>query len=132
MRCDDEAGRLPINDKIPVHFQDFIGQVWFKILDVNALFKQMHLAFAVNSRVGIEHSDDDSGNFPLSQSLRRGFYPCSSRSTVLASYTRWHWVQSRQCQGFPRNPGRFHPGSGLSPSLDQLGAIESEASFLVK
>ena len=40
------------------------------------------------------------------------------------------WVQSRQCQGFPRNPGRFHPGSGLSPSLDQLGAIEREASFL--
>ena len=72
MRCDDEAGRLPINDKIPVHFQDFIGQVWFKILDVNALFKQMHLAFAVNSRVGIEHSDDDSGNFPLSQSLGAG------------------------------------------------------------
>src|SRR5208337_4867082 len=25
-------------------------------------------------------------------------------------------VRSRQCQGFPRNPGRFHPGSGLSPS----------------
>jgi len=22
-------------------------------------------------------------------------------------------VRSRQCQGFPRNPGRFHPGSGL-------------------
>src|SRR5208337_2721842 len=21
-------------------------------------------------------------------------------------------VRSRQCQGFPRNPGRFHPGSG--------------------
>jgi hypothetical protein len=41
-------------------------------------------------------------------------------------------VRSRQCQGFPRNPGRFHPGSGLSPSLDQLGAIEREASFLVK
>ena len=39
-------------------------------------------------------------------------------------------VRSRQCQGFPRNPGRFHPGSGLSPSLDQLGAIEREASFL--
>ena len=35
-----------------------------------------------------------------------------------------------KCQGFPRNPGRFHPGSGLSPSLDQLGAIEREASFL--
>jgi len=41
-----------------------------------------------------------------------------------------HGVRSRQCQGFPRNPGRFHPGSGLSPSLDQLGAIEREASFL--
>ena len=41
-------------------------------------------------------------------------------------------VQSRQCHGFPRNPGRFHPGSGLSPPLDQLGAIEREASFLVK
>ena len=41
-------------------------------------------------------------------------------------------VRSRQCQGFPRNPGRFHPGSGLSPSLDQLRAIEREASFLVK
>ena len=40
------------------------------------------------------------------------------------------WVRSRQCQGFPRNPGRFHPESGLSPSLDQLGAIEREASFL--
>ena len=39
-------------------------------------------------------------------------------------------VRSRQCQGFPRNPGRFHPESGLSPSLDQLGAIEREASFL--
>ena len=26
--------------------------------------------------------------------------------------------------------GPFHPGSGLSPSLDQLGAIEREASFL--
>ena len=38
-------------------------------------------------------------------------------------------VRSRQCQGFPRNPGRFHPGSGLK-SLDQLGAIEREASFL--
>src|SRR5208337_2222415 len=36
-------------------------------------------------------------------------------------------VRSRQCQGFPRNPGRFHPGSGLSPSLDQLGAIERGA-----
>ncbi len=24
-------------------------------------------------------------------------------------------VRSRQCQGFPRNPGRFHPGSGLCP-----------------
>ena len=43
---------------------------------------------------------------------------------------RVDWVQSRQCQGFPRNPGGFHPGSGLSPSLDQLGAIEREASFL--
>ena len=43
---------------------------------------------------------------------------------------RFAWVRSRQCQGFPRNPGRFHPGSGLSPSLDQLGAIEREASFL--
>src|SRR5208337_594065 len=43
---------------------------------------------------------------------------------------RIHRVRSRQCQGFPRNPGRFHPGSGLSPSLDQLGAIEREASFL--
>ena len=31
---------------------------------------------------------------------------------------------------FRGNPGRFHPGSGLSPSLDQLGAIEREASFL--
>ena len=41
-------------------------------------------------------------------------------------------VRSRQCQGFPRNPGRFHPGSGLSSSLDQLGAIEREASFCVK
>ena len=41
-------------------------------------------------------------------------------------------VRSRQCQGFPRNPGRFHPGNGLSPSLDQLGAIEREASFFVK
>ena len=44
--------------------------------------------------------------------------------------TRIKRVRSRQCQGFPRNPGRFHPGSGLSPSLDQLGAIEREASFL--
>ena len=43
---------------------------------------------------------------------------------------RCHGVRSRQCQGFPRNPGGFHPGSGLSPSLDQLGAIEREASFL--
>ena len=42
----------------------------------------------------------------------------------------FYGVRSRQCQGFPRNPGRFHPGSGLSPSLDQLGAIEREASFL--
>ena len=41
-------------------------------------------------------------------------------------------VRSRQCQGFPRNPGRFHPGSGLSPPWNQLGAIEGEASFLVK
>src|SRR5208283_5522980 len=41
-------------------------------------------------------------------------------------------VRSRQCQGFPRNPGRFHPGSGLSPSLDQLGSIEREAAFVVK
>ncbi len=41
-------------------------------------------------------------------------------------------VRSRQCQGFPRNPGRFHPESGLSPSPDQLGAIEREASFCVK
>ena len=43
---------------------------------------------------------------------------------------RLQGVRSRQCQGFPRNPGRFHPESGLSPSLDQLGAIEREASFL--
>src|SRR5208337_2425798 len=31
--------------------------------------------------------------------------------------SRLQQVRSRQCQGFPRNPGRFHPGSGLSPSL---------------
>ncbi len=49
------------------------------------------------------------------------------RATEDAPFLR---VRSRQCQGFPRNPGRFHPGSGLSPSLDQLGAIEREASFL--
>ena len=49
---------------------------------------------------------------------------------LAAAIPQIHWVRSRQCQGFPRNPGRFHPGSGLSPSLDQLGAIEREASFL--
>jgi PAS domain-containing protein len=57
-----------------------------------------------------------------------------SLNPVAARLTGWslHEVRSRQCQGFPRNPGRFHPGSGLSPPLDQLGAIEREASFLVK
>ncbi len=59
----------------------------------------------------------------ISSLLTRRYSSSSARSS---------WVRSRQCQGFPRNPGRFHPGSGLSPSLDQLGAIEREASFLVK
>ena len=58
----------------------------------------------------------------------------ASRTIVLGKHKRTRTqrerVRSRQCQGFPRNPGRFHPGSGLSPSLDQLGAIEREASFL--
>ena len=49
---------------------------------------------------------------------------------IAKTCTRLLGVRSRQCQGFPRNPGRFHPESGLSPSLDQLGAIEREASFL--
>ena len=53
----------------------------------------------------------------------------TSNGAVIQQFQR---VRSRQCQGFPRNPGRFHPGSGLSPSLDQLGAIEREASFFVK
>ena len=60
---------------------------------------------------------------------RPGFARRSSRGP---SHRRRKRVRSRQCQGFPRNLGRFHPGSGLSPSLDQLGAIEREASFLVK
>jgi ATP-dependent Lon protease len=39
-------------------------------------------------------------------------------------------VRSRQCQGFPGNPGGFHPQSGVSRSLNRSTTIEKEASFL--
>jgi len=40
------------------------------------------------------------------------------------------WVRSRQCQGFPGNPGGFQPQSGVSRSLNRSTTIEKEASFL--
>jgi len=64
--------------------------------------------------------------------LALGYYGAEVYDILMTFSTMSIRVRSRQCQGFPRNPGRFHPGSGLSPSLDQLGAIEREASFLVK
>jgi hypothetical protein len=39
-------------------------------------------------------------------------------------------VRSRQCQGFPGNPGGFHPQSGVSRSLNRSTTIEKEASFV--
>ena len=43
---------------------------------------------------------------------------------VVRPLARPERVRSRQCQGFPRNPGRFHPGSGLSPSLISSGLLK--------
>jgi hypothetical protein len=39
-------------------------------------------------------------------------------------------VRSRQCQGFPGNPGGSHRQGGVSPCLNRSTTIEKEASFL--
>ena len=99
-----------------------------------------HVMARGNGRQDIVQDDADRGRLVacLERTVRRSgwslyaFVFLTNHLYLVLKTPRPNRVLSRQCQGFPRNPGRFHAGSGLSPPLDQLGAIEIEASFLVK